>query len=91
VVNVRSLVLSISRPFSARARARVACSGWKKIRGCAGGSAELVSIVADEAFCDLDGPPPRITNAALGAAILEDIALPSVDRIAGRVQRSLNT
>src|SRR5271157_2670522 len=57
-----------------------------------GWGAELVSIVADEAFYDLDGPPVRITTPHIplpAADILEDLALPSVDRIAERVQRSL--
>ena len=58
-----------------------------------GWGAEIVSIVADEAFYDLDGPPVRITTPHIplpAADILEDLALPSVDRIAERVQRSLN-
>ena len=58
-----------------------------------GWGAELVSIVADEAFYELDGPPVRITTPHIplpAADILEDLALPSVDRIAERVQRSLN-
>jgi acetoin:2,6-dichlorophenolindophenol oxidoreductase subunit beta len=66
----------------------------EEIRGCAGGSAELVSIVADKSFCDLDGPPARITTphvAPPAVEFLEDIALPSVDGIAERVQRRLNT
>jgi pyruvate/2-oxoglutarate/acetoin dehydrogenase E1 component len=55
-----------------------------------GWGAELVSIAADEAFYDLDGPPVRITTPHIplpAAEILEDLALPSVDRIAERVQR----
>jgi 3-hydroxyisobutyrate dehydrogenase len=61
----------------------VPMSGW---------GAELVSIVADEAFYDLDGPPVRITTPHIplpAADILEDLALPSVDRIAERVRGSL--
>jgi pyruvate/2-oxoglutarate/acetoin dehydrogenase E1 component len=57
-----------------------------------GWGAELVSIVADEAFYDLDGPPVRITTPHIplpAADILEDLALPSVDRIAERVRGSL--
>ena len=59
-----------------------------------GWGAEIVSIVADEAFYDLDGPPVRITTPHIplpAADMLEDMALPSVDRIAERVRRSLET
>ena len=57
-----------------------------------GWGAEIVSIVADEAFYDLDGPPVRITTPHIplpAADILEDIALPTVDRIVDRVRRSM--
>src|ERR1700724_3625255 len=57
-----------------------------------GGRAEIVSIGAGEVFYDLDGPPVRITtpHCPLPAAdILEDLALPSVERIVERVRRSL--
>jgi len=53
-----------------------------------------VSIVADEAFYDLDGPPVRITTPHIplpAADILEDAILPSVDRIVDRVKRTLNS
>jgi acetoin:2,6-dichlorophenolindophenol oxidoreductase subunit beta len=51
-----------------------------------------MSIVADEAFYDLDGPPVRITTPHVplpAADILEDMMLPTVDRIADTVRRSL--
>jgi acetoin:2,6-dichlorophenolindophenol oxidoreductase subunit beta len=57
-----------------------------------GWGAEIVSIVADELFYDLDGPPVRITTPHIplpAAANLEDLALPSVHRIAATVQRCL--
>jgi pyruvate/2-oxoglutarate/acetoin dehydrogenase E1 component len=57
-----------------------------------GWGAEIVSIVADELFYDLDGPPVRITTPHIplpSAANLEDLALPSVDRIGATVRRSL--
>ena len=44
------------------------------------------------AFYDLDGPPVRITTPHIplpAADILEDIALPTVDRIVDRVHRSM--
>jgi acetoin:2,6-dichlorophenolindophenol oxidoreductase subunit beta len=59
-----------------------------------GWGAEIVSIVADEAFYDLDGPPVRITTPHIplpAADILEDIALPTVDRIVERVRRSMQS
>jgi len=54
--------------------------------------AEVVSIVSDEAFYDLDAPPVRITTPHLplpSAANLEDMMLPSVARIVETVRRSL--
>ena len=46
-----------------------------------GWGAEIVSIVADEAFYDLDGPPVRITTPHIplpASDALEDMAIPSV-------------
>ena len=56
-----------------------------------GWGAEVVSIVADEAFYDLDGPPVRITtpHIPLPPAELEDLLIPSVDRIVETVRRTL--
>lgn len=59
-----------------------------------GWGAELVSIISDEAFYDLDGPVVRITtpNIPLPAAdSLEDLAIPSVARIVETVRRSLSS
>jgi acetoin:2,6-dichlorophenolindophenol oxidoreductase subunit beta len=59
-----------------------------------GWGAEIVSIVADEAFYDLDGPPVRITTPHVplpAADILEDMVLPTVERIAERVQRAMSS
>ena len=58
-----------------------------------GWGAELASIVADEAFWDLDGPGVRITTPHIplpSAAALEDLALPSVDRIYETVAKSVD-
>ena len=49
-----------------------------------GWGAEIASIVADECFYDLDGPIVRITTPHIplpSADALEDMALPSIDRI----------
>ncbi len=57
-----------------------------------GWGAELASIVADEAFWDLDGPVIRITTPHIplpAAEALEDMSLPSVDRIYETVRKTL--
>jgi pyruvate dehydrogenase E1 component beta subunit len=49
-----------------------------------GWGAEISSIVAEEAFYDLDGPIVRITTPHVplpAAEALEDEAIPSVERI----------
>ena len=56
--------------------------------------AEIFSIIADEAFYDLDGPPVRITTPHIplpAADILEDLAIPSVSRIVETVRRSMSS
>ena len=59
-----------------------------------GWGAELVSIVAEECFWNLDGPCVRITTPHIplpAAASLEDLALPSVDRIQQTIEKSLDS
>jgi pyruvate dehydrogenase E1 component beta subunit len=59
-----------------------------------GWGAEIVSIVADEAFYELDGPPVRITTPHIplpAADILEDLALPTVERIVERVKSAMES
>jgi len=84
VIDVRSLVpldtktilTSVShthRVFTVEENPRLC--GW---------GAELVSIIADEIFFDLDGPPIRITTPHIplpAADILEDLVIPSEQRI----------
>jgi pyruvate dehydrogenase E1 component beta subunit len=58
-----------------------------------GWGAELVSIVGEEAFWDLDGPNIRITTPHIplpSAAALEDLAIPSVERIYETVGNTLD-
>ena len=58
-----------------------------------GWGAEVVSIIADEAFYDLDGPPVRITTPHVplpAADTLEDIVLPNEARIVETVRRCLD-
>jgi pyruvate/2-oxoglutarate/acetoin dehydrogenase E1 component len=57
-----------------------------------GWGAELVSIVGEEAFWDLDGPAIRITTPHIplpAAANLEDLAIPSVERIVDTVRSTM--
>jgi pyruvate/2-oxoglutarate/acetoin dehydrogenase E1 component len=59
-----------------------------------GWGAELVSIVAEEGFWSLDGPSIRITTPHVplpSAASLEDLAMPSVDRIYETVFKALGS
>ena len=57
-----------------------------------GWGAEVVSIAVEEAFADIDGPPMRITTPHIPlphAGVLEDAAIPSVDRIVKTVAKYL--
>src|SRR5712672_3098557 len=94
VVDVRSLVpLDTQTILAEVARTGRLFTVEENPRLC-GWGAEIVSIVADEAFYDLDGPPVRITTPHIplpAADILEDIALPTVDRIVERVRKSMNS
>ncbi|HEX5671690.1 MAG TPA: pyruvate dehydrogenase complex E1 component subunit beta [Acidimicrobiia bacterium] len=59
-----------------------------------GWGAELVSIASEEAFWNLDGPSIRITTPHIplpAAAALEDLALPSADRIYQTVSKAIDT
>ena len=74
-------VAKTSRLFTIEENPRV--GGW---------GAEIVSLVADEGFYSLDAPLVRITTPHIplpSAAALEDLALPSVDRIVETVTRCL--
>jgi len=57
-----------------------------------GWGAEVASLVAEEAFWDLDGPMMRITTPHIplpAADELEDLAIPSVARVVDQVTRML--
>jgi acetoin:2,6-dichlorophenolindophenol oxidoreductase subunit beta len=94
VIDVRSLVpLDTQTVLGSVARTGRAFSVEENPRLC-GWGAEIMSIIADEAFYDLDGPLVRITtpHCPLPAAdILEDAILPTVDRIVDRVRKTLNS
>ena len=58
-----------------------------------GWGAEVASIVGDEAFWDLDAPIRRITTPHIplpSAESLEDLALPSVDRIVREIRATVD-
>jgi pyruvate dehydrogenase E1 component beta subunit len=92
VIDVRSLVpLDTQTILGSVARTNRLFTVEENPRLC-GWGAEIVSIVADEAFYDLDGPPVRITtpHCPLPAAdLLEDAMLPNVDRIVDRIRRTM--
>jgi pyruvate/2-oxoglutarate/acetoin dehydrogenase E1 component len=59
-----------------------------------GWGAEIVSIVAEECFWRLDGPIVRITTPHIplpAAEALEDLAIPSVDRIVDTIEEAMKT
>ena len=59
-----------------------------------GWGAELVSIVAEEGFWNLDGPIVRITTPHIplpSADALEDMAIPSVDRIVETITKAMQS
>ena len=94
VIDVRSLVpMDTQTMLGSVARTHRLFTVEENPRLC-GWGAELVSIIADEAFYDLDGPPVRITTPHIplpSTDILEDLAMPSVDRIVETIRRSLGS
>jgi pyruvate dehydrogenase E1 component beta subunit len=93
VIDVRSLVpLDTQTILGSVARTGRLFTVEENPRLC-GWGAEIASIVADEAFWDLDGPIVRVTTPHIplpAADHLEDLALPSAARIVDTVRRVLN-
>jgi acetoin:2,6-dichlorophenolindophenol oxidoreductase subunit beta len=93
VIDVRSLVpLDTQTILGSVAKTGRLFTVEENPRLC-GWGAEIASIVADEAFWDLDGPIVRITTPHIplpAADHLEDLALPSAARIVDNVRRVLN-
>ncbi|MGB8196554.1 MAG: alpha-ketoacid dehydrogenase subunit beta [Acidimicrobiales bacterium] len=94
VVDVRSLVpldlTTILREVSATSRLFTV---EENPRLCGWGG-ELSSIVSEEIFYDLDGPIVRITTPHIplpAADALEDLAIPSVERIVATISKSMNS
>ncbi len=81
VTTIATSVAKTGRLFTVEENPRLC--GW---------GAEVASIVADECFWDLDGPIVRITTPHIplpAADAIEDMAIPSVDRIVETVRTSL--
>jgi pyruvate dehydrogenase E1 component beta subunit len=81
VTTVANSVAKTSRLFTVEENPRLC--GW---------GAEVASIVAEECFWDLDGPIVRITTPHIplpAADAIEDMAIPSVDRIVSTVRTSM--
>jgi acetoin:2,6-dichlorophenolindophenol oxidoreductase subunit beta len=94
VVDVRSLVpldtTTILREVAATGRLFTV---EENPRLC-GWGAELASIVAEEIFYELDGPIVRVTTPHIplpAADTLEDLAIPSVERIVNTIHKSMNS
>jgi acetoin:2,6-dichlorophenolindophenol oxidoreductase subunit beta len=94
VVDVRSLVpLDTSTILEQVARTGRMFTVEENPRLC-GWGAELVSIVSEECFWKLDGPIVRITTPHIplpSADALEDLAIPSVERITARIEKSMQS
>jgi acetoin:2,6-dichlorophenolindophenol oxidoreductase subunit beta len=81
VTTVLASVRKTQRLFTVEENPRLA--GW---------GAEVVSIVAEEAIYDLDGPVVRITTPHVPLAanpVLEDAQMPSVERITATIRHTL--
>jgi pyruvate/2-oxoglutarate/acetoin dehydrogenase E1 component len=92
VVDLRSLVPLDTRLILAETvRTNRVFTVEENPRLC-GWGAEIASIIAEEAIDELDGPIVRITTPHIplpAAAALEDIAMPTVDRIAETVRKQM--
>ena len=92
VIDLRSLVpLDTAAILASVAKTSRLFTVEENPRLC-GWGAEIASIVADEGFYSLDAPIVRITTPHIplpSAAALEDLAIPSVERIVETVRRRL--
>ncbi len=93
VIDVRSLVpLDVSMILDSVGRTSHLVTVEENPRLC-GWGAEISSIVAEEGFFSLDGPIVRVTTPHIplpAAEVLEDAAIPSVDRIVEGVRRAVS-
>lgn len=94
VVDVRSLVPLDTATILAEVSATGRLFTVEENPRLCGWGGELASIVADEIFYDLDGPVVRITTPHIplpAADALEDLAIPSVERIVETIHKSMNS
>ena len=92
VVDVRCLVPLDTRTILAEVAATGRLFTVEENPRLCGWGAEITSIVTEEAFWDLDGPIVRITTPHIplpSADALEDLAIPSADRIAETIQKAM--
>ena len=93
VIDVRSLVpLDVRTILDSVGKTSRLVTVEENPRLC-GWGAEIASIVADEGFFALDGPIVRVTTPHLplpAADALEDLAIPSADRIVAGVLRAVH-
>jgi pyruvate dehydrogenase E1 component beta subunit len=91
VIDLRSLVPLDSRKILDSVRETGRLFTVEENPRLCGWGAEIASIVAEEAFDDLDGPILRITTPHIpmpAADALEDLAMPSVDRIVNAIRKA---
>lgn len=90
VIDVRSLVpLDTRMILESVSRTSRLFTVEENPRLC-GWGAEIVSLAAEECFWDLDAPIVRITTPHIplpSASALEDLAIPSVDRVVETVRK----
>ena len=83
MATVKASLAQTSRLFTVEENPRVL--GW---------GAELVSIIVEESFFDLDGAPIRITTPNIPlpqAPFLEDLAIPSAARVYDTIYKAMNS
>ncbi|HVR33352.1 MAG TPA: alpha-ketoacid dehydrogenase subunit beta [Acidimicrobiia bacterium] len=92
VIDVRSLVPLDTRAILGSVQKTSRLFTVEENPRLCGWGAEVSSIVTEEAFWDLDGPVVRITTPHIplpAAEALEDMAIPSVERVHDTVLHSL--
>ena len=91
VVDVRSLVPLDTKTIFEQVRKTGRLYTVEENPRLCGWGAEIASLVAEECFYDLDGPIVRITTPHVplpAADLLEDNAVPTVDRIVETIRRN---
>jgi pyruvate dehydrogenase E1 component beta subunit len=92
VVDVRSLVPLDTQTLLREVRKTGRLFTVEENPRLCGWGAEVVSIVSEELFYDLDGPPVRITTPHIplpATDALEDMAIPSTARVVATVEKEM--